>query len=179
MLFDEVGRSTNQKMSRISTKKRHSIRKAQAATMYTRLEEEIGESASLFMGERVEVVETDREGLTLYLVDKLPHLMEYRDYIFPTLKGAVARPFPERRITVDSGAVSYVVNGADVMRPGIVGIADDIRSGHPVQIVEERHGKPIALGLAQLDAGEMRDRTSGKVVKNIHFVGDEIWNIEL
>lgn len=179
MLFDEEGRSTNQKMSRIATKKRHSIRKAQAVTIYTRLQEEIGESASLFMGERVEVVETDREGLTLYLVDKLPHLMEYRDYVFPTLKGAVARPFPERRIIIDSGAVSYVVNGADVMRPGIVGIPDDIRTGHPVQIVEERHGKPIALGLSQFDAEEMRDKSSGKVVKNIHFVGDEIWNIEL
>jgi len=166
-------------MSRITTKKRHSIRKAQAATIYARLKEEIGLSASLFMGERVEVVETDREGLSLYLVDKKPHLMEYRGYVFPTLKGAVARPFPERRITVDSGAVSYVVNGADVMRPGIVGISDDVKTDHPVQIVEERHGKPIALGLAQLDAAEMKDKSSGKVVKNIHFVGDDIWNIEL
>ena len=166
-------------MSRIGTKKRHSIRKGQAASIYARLEEEIGKSASLFMGRQVEVVETDREGLCLYLVDKKPYLMELRGYVFPTLKGAVANPFPERRITVDSGAVSFVVNGADVMRPGIVRISDDVKRGHPVQIVEERHGKPIALGLAQMDAGELQAASSGKVVKNIHFVGDDIWNIEL
>ena len=166
-------------MSRITTKKRHSIRKSQAASIYARLEEEIAKSVSLFMGDRVEVVETDQEGLYLYLVDKKPYLMEFRGYVFPTLKGAVANPFPERRITVDSGAVSFVVNGADVMRPGIVGISNDVLEGHPVQIVEERHGKPIALGLAKMDAGEMQAASSGKMVKNIHFVGDDIWNIEL
>ncbi|HUU76091.1 MAG TPA: RNA-binding protein [Methanoregulaceae archaeon] len=165
-------------MARIVTKKRHSIRKSQLTSLYTQLDEEIGESALLFHSDRVEVVETDREGLSLFLVDKKPFIMDYRDHVFPTLRGALAYPFPQRRVTVDSGAVSFVVNGADVMRPGIVDISDDVMAGHPVVIVEERHKKPIALGIAQMDAGEMKQKTSGKVIKNIHYVGDDIWNIE-
>jgi predicted RNA-binding protein (TIGR00451 family) len=81
-------------------------------------------------------------------------------------------------VTVDTGAVSYVINGADVMRPGVVAVTDDVQEGAPVQIVEERHGKPIALGIALMGAPQMREKTTGKVVKTFHFVGDEIWNIE-
>ena len=83
--------------------------------------------------------------------------------------------FPERRIVVDSGAVPYVVNGADVMRPGIVSVSDDIRAGAPAQVVEERHGKPIAICIALHDAPGIREMKSGKACRNIHHVGDEIW----
>lgn len=165
-------------MAKITIKKRHSIRKSHLASIYARLEEEIGESALLFHSDRIELVETDRAGLSLFLVDKKPLIMDFRDHIFPTLRGALVYPFPQRRVTVDTGAVSFVVNGADVMRPGIVDITDDILAGHPLVIAEERHRKPIALGIAQMDAGEMKNRTSGKVIKNIHYVGDDIWNIE-
>jgi PUA domain protein len=80
---------------------------------------------------------------------------------------------------VDGGAIPYVVNGADVMRPGIVSVSDDVKVKEPVQIVDERHGKPLAIGIALLDAPDMRARISGKMCKNFHHVSDEIWNIEI
>jgi predicted RNA-binding protein (TIGR00451 family) len=49
----------------------------------------------------------------------------------------------------------------------------------PVQIVDERHGKPLAIGIALFDAPEMRASTAGKMVKKFHHVGDEIWNMEI
>ena len=164
-------------MAKIIPKKRHSIRKTQVSELTARLTTEIDGAADLFSGERLEVVETNT-GLQIFLVDRKPLLMEYRETVFPTLRGALERPFPQRRIVVDSGAVPYVINGADVMRPGIVSVTDDVRAGGLVQIVEERHGKPIAIGVAILDASEIRVRTGGKMAKNIHYVGDEIWNIE-
>jgi len=164
-------------MAKITGRKRHSIRKSQASALFAGLHEQIGESAELFMDERVELLETNA-GFALYLIDKKPQIMESKEWVFPTLKGLLGHPISERRIVVDSGAVAFVVNGADIMRPGIVSVSDDVRAGRPVQVVEERHGKPLALGIALFDAGEIREKRSGKMVKTIHYIGDELWNVE-
>jgi PUA-domain protein len=164
-------------MSKIQAKKRHIIRKSQVSSLFSRLKAEIGDSEAIFHRDQLEIVETNTS-LLLYMVDKKPLLMELGSTVFPTLRGILEHPFPERRIVVDSGAVPYVVNGADVMRPGVVSISDDIRPGSPAQVVEERHGKPVAICIALYSAEEMQKKTSGKVCRNIHHVGDEIWALE-
>jgi PUA-domain protein len=85
-----------------------------------------------------------------------------------------------KTITVDKGAIKFVVNGADIMRPGITKVLEEtdnegFKKGDFVVIVDEDHNKPLAIGVALLDAEEMKTTNSGKVIKNIHFVGDEIW----
>jgi len=165
-------------MRKIVVKKRHSIRKSQAQDLLSRLSNQIGNSAKFFHTDMIEVLETTSD-VSLFLINKKPLLMDTGDWVFPTLKGAIQFPFPERRIVVDSGAIPFVVNGADVMRPGIVSVSDDVKAQAPVQIVEERHGKPLAIGIALLDAPDMRARISGKMCKNFHHVSDEIWNIEI
>jgi len=165
-------------MKKIIIKKRHSIRKSQAQELISRLAGEIGASAQLFNTDTIEVIETNAD-VSLFLVNKKPLLMDAGDWVFPTLKGAVQAPFPERRVTVDSGAIPYVVNGADVMRPGIVSVTPDVKAGAPVQIVEERHGKPLGIGIALFDGPAIMAAGSGKMVKSFHHVGDEIWNLEI
>ena len=165
-------------MKKIIIKKRHSIRRSQAQDLLTRLFDQIGNSAQFFHADMIEVIETNAK-VSLFIVNKKLLLMDTGDWVFPTLKGAIQFPFPERRIVVDAGAIPYVVNGADVMRPGIVSVSDDVKALLPVQIVDERHGKPLAIGIALLDAPDMRARTSGKMCKNFHYVSDEIWNIEI
>jgi PUA-domain protein len=164
-------------MAKITGRKRHSIRKSQVSALFAGLHEQIGKSAELFMNDRVELLETNA-GFALYLIDKKPQIMDSGAWVFPTLKGLLEHPVPERRVVVDSGAVAFVVNGADIMRPGIVSVSDDVRAGCPVQVVEERHGKPLALGIALYDSGEIMERGSGKMVKTIHYIGDELWNVE-
>lgn len=164
-------------MAKITGKKRHSIRKSQMGDLFSALEKEIGESASLFRGASVELLETSSD-ITLYLIDRKPLLMQRDGFVFPTLKGLLEHPFPQRRVVVDAGAVSFVINGADVMRPGIVSLAEDIVAGRPVHIVEERHMKPLALGIALFDSKEMREKNQGKVIKTFHYVGDDLWNLE-
>jgi PUA domain protein len=165
-------------MGKIIARKRHSIRKAQISILEQRLRSEIGEAALEFFGDPVEIVETNTS-LQLFLSCRKPVLMEDNGILFPTIRGALEYPFPQRKLVVDAGAVPYVVNGADVMRPGVVAITDDIRAGSPVQIAEERHGKVIAIGVALFGASEMRSMLTGKVCRNIHHVGDDIWNLEL
>ena len=151
-------------MKKIVVKKRHSIRKSQAQDILSRLSEQIGPSAKFFHADMVEVLETNAN-VSLFMVNKKMSLMDNGTWVFPTLRGAILFPFPERRVVVDAGAIPYVVNGADVMRPGIVSISDDVKADAPVQIVDERHGKPLAIGIALFDAPDMRAKTQGKCVK--------------
>jgi PUA-domain protein len=165
-------------MKKIIVKKRHSIRKSQAQDLLERLSLQIGPASLLFHADMIEILETNSD-IAIYLVNKKPLLMDTGDWVFPTLKGAVQFPFMERRVRVDSGAIPYVVNGADVMRPGIVGVSEDVKAKGPVQIVDERHGKPLAIGVALLDGPAILESVSGKMCKNVHHVGDELWNLEL
>ena len=77
------------------------------------------------------------------------------------------------------GAVRFVVNGADVMRPGIVEIEDGISKDDLVSVIDKNNRKPLAVGIALFSAEEMKAMSTGKVIKNIHYVGDELWKMEV
>lgn len=163
-------------MAELKIKKRHIIKKSQISRLKDRLAEEIGEGVSLFPFEKVERVETGGE-IIFYLLNRKPLLMESEGWVFPTLRGAVECPFPQRRIVVDSGAVRFMVNGADVMRPGVVSVTDDVRQGRPAVVTEERHQKPLAVTIALAGSEEIRQMEKGKTARNIHYIGDDIWNL--
>jgi PUA domain protein len=165
-------------MGALTVRKRHSIRKDQVTALQARLREQIGDGADLFASERVEIVETDAP-FQLYVVDRKLLLFEKESWVFPTLRGAIERPFPQRRIVVDMGAVPFLVKGADVMRPGIVSLTDDVKAGCPAVVIDERHGKPLAVAIAHFDAQAMREQEKGKMGKTVHYVGDLVWNLEL
>ena len=80
------------------------------------------------------------------------------------------------KVVVDMGAVKFVVNGADIMRPGITNI-DSFEKGELIVIVDETHTKPLAVGKALLSSDNMKNETKGKVIKNMHYVGDDYWNL--
>ena len=64
------------------------------------------------------------------------------------------------------------------MAAGISGADVDVAEGDLVWIRDEVHQRPLALGWA-LDSGEgMVAATGGKAVKTIHWVGDELWEME-
>ncbi|RMF06841.1 DUF1947 domain-containing protein [Candidatus Woesearchaeota archaeon] len=109
------------------------------------------------------------------VIDGKPSFFFRHEKIFPTLNILVEKN-PLKRVTVDMGAVKFVVNGADIMRPGVVGCDETVTKEEPVCIVDETHGKPLAVGIALFDAGELLNQTKGKVVANLHYAGDKIWN---
>ena len=69
-------------------------------------------------------------------------------------------------------------NGADVMRPGITKIEPNIKKNDIIQIVDETHSRALALGKALFDAKAMELKTSGKVIKNLHTIKDNVWKFE-
>ncbi|WP_062397011.1 RNA-binding protein [Methanogenium cariaci] len=166
-------------MAKINSRKRHIIRKSDISRLFRGgLEEEIGTDTDLFRSTTVELIDITGD-ISLYLIEKKPLLMEYQDQVFPTLRGAIAHPFSARNIVVDAGAVRFMAKGADVMRPGIVRVSDDVLADHPVLITEETYGKPLAVGIAAFDAAEINAAETGKMVRTFHYVGDELWNLDI
>ena len=110
----------------------------------------------------------------LMLINKAPAFFKYAGQWIPTLK-LVAQKQILKTIVVDMGAIKFVINGADIMRPGILDIPQDLQKDECVCIVDANNKKPIAVGLALLDGKAMQETKTGKVIKNIHYVGDEIW----
>lgn len=97
--------------------------------------------------------------------------------IVPSLKMLQQNPALLKKITVDMGAVKFVVGGADVMRPGILDIEDGIAKDDFVVIIDANNKKPLAVGISQNSTEELKELKSGKVIKNIHFVGDALWKM--
>ena len=121
--------------------------------------------------EKVEVVE---EKGSIILLNEKPVLFAHEGKWLPTLQLLQENPFL-KKITVDMGAIKFVCSGANIMRPGIVGIEEGIAKDEPVLIVDEKYAKGLAVGLALLPAEEMQKAEKGKVVKTLHWVGDWIW----
>ncbi|EHR79650.1 RNA-binding protein [Thermococcus litoralis DSM 5473] len=83
----------------------------------------------------------------------------------------------KRRVVVDQGAVPYILNGADVMAPGIVDADEGIKESDFVFVVEEEYGRPLAIGIALMDGKTMKEKKKGKAVKVIHHAKDKIWEL--
>jgi PUA-domain protein len=121
----------------------------------------------------IEVVEADFG--EVYLINGKPTLFKAGVEVFPTLLFTeIAARMP--KVVVDMGAVPHVCNGADIMAPGIVRIEGEFSKGAVVFIVDEKYGKPLAIGEILYDAAEARSVKQGVVVRNVHYVSDKTWN---
>jgi RNA-binding protein, containing PUA domain len=125
-------------------------------------------------GDTFELVELDDTAFDIVLVDGAKLVAYINDEPFLTVEGANEYPPQRGLVTVDAGAVEFVSNGADVMRPGIVAVDDGITAGDLVAVAEETHGKVLAVGRAQTDSDGMGG-DAGKVVDSIHHVGDDLY----
>jgi PUA domain protein len=109
--------------------------------------------------------------------DDVPCFMIIDDILYFTLHGVLKFKPKDKFVVVDMGAVGYIINGADLMAPGIVDADYNIERGDHVWICDEQHHKPLATGIAIMNGDEMIKGNKGKSVKIIHFVGDKYWNI--
>jgi len=155
-------------------KSRNVLRKTDEKALINDIEEAFGDTV-VFRNRKLELVETDEA--EFIFVDGEPILFRIEGKIFPTVKGALKLAPSRRRVVVDPGAVRFIINGADVMGPGIVEADPDIREGDLVIVVEKTHGKALAIGRALMPGKDMVGK-SGKAVKSVHYVGDELWKLE-
>lgn len=158
-------------------KKRRFLRERQRRHVLAELEKYLPEGVC-FDEAKLELMELERSPLGLVLVDGEPLVLIVDDRVVPSLRCALEVGIRRGQVVVDAGAVRHVVNGADIMAPGVVRADEDIVRGDVVYVKEEVHGKFLCVGEALVDGPSMRGER-GKVVKNIHHVGDELWKLEL
>jgi len=152
-------------------KSRHHLRSDEIATIREAIADQLGVDVD---GDAFELVEFVETAVELVLVDGDPAVFYIDDEPFLTVRGANEYEPTTGVVTVDAGAISFVSDGADIMRPGIVEADATIHEGDLVVITEETHGKALAVGRALAD-GEAMAGDSGKVVSSIHHVGDELY----
>ncbi len=85
---------------------------------------------------------------------------------------ALLEKFP--KVVVDSGAIKFVCNGANVMRPGIKNFTK-FDKDQIVCVVEETRNKFLAVGRSLVSSDELPSITKGEVVKNLHYISDRFW----
>ncbi|CCQ32303.1 phosphoadenosine phosphosulfate reductase protein [Halorhabdus tiamatea SARL4B] len=163
----------------MNVKSRHHLRADAISEIEDALAEGLGVELDADTYEKVsfedsdwEVVLVEGEPAVFYVSDD--ESPDATDDPFLTVRGANEYPPAENVVTVDSGAISFVSDGADVMRPGIVDADESIESGDLVVISEETHGKILAVGRARIAGTEMLG-DEGKVVDTIHHVGDDLY----
>ncbi len=77
-------------------------------------------------------------------------------------------------VTIDSGAIKFVCNGAKVMRPGIVNF-DSFKKGEIVTVKEQTRGRSLAVGVALEGSEEAKAMDKGYIIDTVHYVSDKIW----
>jgi len=155
--------------------RRYSLKSKEAKTLLNKASEKLKINIGTLIDAKanIEVIETDYG--EVFLINGKPLLFRTGEDVFPTLFfKEISALLPT--VVVDMGAVPYVCNGADVMAPGIVRIEGEFSKGDIVMVVDEKYGKPLALGESLYDAESARNAKQGVLVKNLHFVSDKIWN---
>ncbi len=155
--------------------KRHFIKVKEFLKLQQQLPQQIQQILQEKVSKKVNVEKVELENFEIYLVNGKPILVKIEEKIIPTLifEDAI-KILP--KIVVDEGATPYICRGADVMRPGITKIIGDFPPNSFVVVVEEKYQKPIALGLSLHSSQEIWMYEHGKMVKNLHYVGDDVWN---
>lgn len=151
-------------------RKRHALKKKEAKKILEELEQQLGCKID---GE-VEIAEY--KDMKCIFINKKFHALLIDGKPFLTVAGLRKYKASKRFVCVDDGAIKFIINGADVMAPGIIDADESIKEGDMVWIKDERNS-PIAIGRALMNGEEMKRERKGKAVKNLHYLGDEIWKM--
>jgi len=143
-----------------------------SAETVQKIESSLGKDLSLPKSAQVECAEP-ADGVVFLTLDSLT-FVKAGDKFVPFLGSPkVLDLFPSA--TVDEGAIKFLLNGADVMRPGIRNFDDWGSAGAVVVVKEEKKGRAIAIGESIVSGSEMSGMTKGSCLKNMHHVGDKYW----
>lgn len=119
-----------------------------------------------------------------------PVFFQHRDGpILPTLKFVHKYPKVEfTRVTVDKGAIPFLLGGANVMCPGLTNPGgemppdnDDsngLEKGDGVVIYAEGKELPLAVGVMTMSSADVRKKNKGNGIEVSHFLGDGLWGTD-
>ena len=163
-----------------SIRKRRPVRRKNIAPLLKALESSLGIDLSVD-GAFLEMAEYGP--WKMVFVDKVAKAIEVKNsdnerFTFLTLRGFLEHNDADKWVEVDHGAIPFLMNGADCMVAGVQAADEDITEGELVWIRDMTHKKPLAIGWSTMEGQEMAAATKGKGIKTLHWVGDELWEME-
>jgi len=114
------------------------------------------------------------DGEQMITSENLKILKKANDYLPFLSETQTLEKFPY--VMVDMGAVKFMCNGANVMRPGIKSFSEFDKE-QIICVIEESQHKFLAVGKALVSSSEMENMEKGEVVKNLHYISDKSWEI--
>ncbi len=97
----------------------------------------------------------------------------------PTLRTLHKYPFLLPILRVDRGAIKHIINGADVMVPGLRSERAVIECETPksavVAVFAESKEHAIAVGFTKMSTAQMRSTDKGIAIENAHYLSDGLW----
>ena len=163
-----------------SIRKRRPVRRKNIAPLLKALESSLGIDLSVD-GAFLEMAEYGP--WQMVFVEKVAKAIEVKNsdnerFTFLTLRGFLEHNDAAKWVEVDHGAIPFLMNGADCMVAGVQAADEDIAVGELVWIRDMTHKKPLAIGWSTMEGQEMAAATKGKGIKTLHWVGDELWEME-
>lgn len=153
--------------------RRYSLKSKEAKQIFSEASSKLKLDLEAMFGPKANLEVVESEVGLIYLLGGKPMLFK-AECVLPILtfnEFVTLAP----KIVVDMGAVPYVCKGADVMAPGIRRIEGEFVKGDLVVVIDEKHGKALALGESLYDSQVARLTKKGAVVKTLHYVSDKIW----
>lgn len=130
--------------------------------------------------ENIQFITEDDENLNNLLFNRN---YEVRFFLFenrylPTIQFIRENPHIDFPIVkVDQGAVQHILNGADVFAQGITSMNHEFNV-NSIVMVSNPQDAVLALGKSLKSSKELLS-LKGKVIHNIHYLGDSIWEGKL
>ncbi len=156
--------------------RRYFMKEKKARILLAEASRRLNYDLSRILKDKTSIEVVTHGSIEVFLIDGRPVLARADGSLFPTLlfsEFLAAAP----KAVVDMGAVPYVCKGANVMAPGIRSLEGEFSKGGYVFVIDEKHGKALAVGEALYDDVEARKARQGVVFKNVHHVSDETWSV--
>ncbi len=113
----------------------------------------------------------------LYFVEGEMWLLRSKSGIVPGLPALLTDNIQLPKVVVDMGAVPHIVNGADVMAPGIFSLDENLAVDELAVIVDQKNLVPLAVGRMLLTPDVILKSKKGRALETLHYVGDQLWKL--
>ena len=104
--------------------------------------------------------------------------IEDKKFFFPHLNSFEKKILNEnnfKEIFIDNGAVSFMVKGANLAKPGIETFNDEIKKNDIVLIKNKNFPKILCVGISLFSAEDLKKTKKGIVVKILHYLKDKYY----
>jgi PUA domain protein len=158
----------------MTLKKRYSLKTKETRQVLSEASQRFNIDLTTLFGSKVNVDIVEFENAQIYTVNSRPIMFKTESFLPLLCFTEFIQNAP--KITVDMGAIPFVCKGANVMAPGIRHVEKEFSKGDLLIVIDEKHGKTLALGESMFNAAEFRNTKNGPVIKTLHYVSDKYWN---